>query len=93
MLVEGQVHGGVAQGIGQAITENVVFDDDGQLLTASFMDYGMPRADDVPMMKFATQGAVIDALWDQGVRDAAMPFTPHRVWAMLQKAKEDSAAA
>ena len=120
MLVEGQVHGGVAQGIGQAITENVVFDEDGQLLTASFMDYGMPRADDIPMMKFATQGtpsqynpmgmkgcgeagtvgalaavtnAVVDALWDEGVRDASMPFTPHRVWAMLQKAKEDSAAA
>jgi len=44
MLAEGQVHGGVVQGIGQAISEHVVYDDDGQLLTASFMDYGMPRA-------------------------------------------------
>lgn len=52
MLAEGQVHGGVAQGIGQAITEHVVYDEDGQLLTASFMDYGMPRADDVPNMPF-----------------------------------------
>ena len=52
MLAEGQVHGGVAQGIGQAITEHVVFDEDGQLLTGSFMDYGMPRADDVPDMPF-----------------------------------------
>ena len=42
MLAEGQVHGGVAQGLGQAITEHVVYDDEGQLLTASFMDYGMP---------------------------------------------------
>ena len=56
MLVAGQVHGGVAQGIGQALTERVVFDEDGQLLTATFMDYGMPRADDVPMIKFDTEG-------------------------------------
>lgn len=56
MLVAGQVHGGVAQGIGQALTERVVFDEDGQLLTASFMDYGMPRADNVPMIDFSTQG-------------------------------------
>lgn len=55
LLAEGQVHGGVAQGIGQALTEHVVFDEDGQLLTASFMDYGMPRADDLPMISFATE--------------------------------------
>ncbi len=55
MLAEGQVHGGVAQGVGQALTEHVVFDEDGQLLTASFMDYGMPRADDLPMVTFATE--------------------------------------
>ncbi len=55
LLAEGQVHGGVAQGVGQALTEHVVFDDDGQLLTASFMDYGMPRADDLPMFSFATE--------------------------------------
>ncbi len=56
MLAEGQVHGGVAQGIGQAITEHVVFDEDGQLLSASFMDYAMPRADDVPFMTFHHEG-------------------------------------
>ncbi|MGR3436017.1 MAG: xanthine dehydrogenase family protein molybdopterin-binding subunit, partial [Shimia sp.] len=55
LVVEGQVHGGVAQGIGQAITEHVVYDADGQLLTASFMDYGMPRADDVPSIAFTTE--------------------------------------
>ncbi len=55
LLAEGQVHGGVAQGVGQALTEHVVFDEDGQLLTASFMDYGMPRADDLPMFFFATE--------------------------------------
>lgn len=55
MLAEGQVHGGVAQGIGQAISEHVVYDDDGQLLTATFMDYGMPRAVDLPMIDFTTE--------------------------------------
>ncbi len=48
MIVEGQVHGGLAQGIGQALLEGAVYDENGQLLTASYMDYAMPRADDVP---------------------------------------------
>ena len=52
MLAAGQVHGGVVQGIGQAINEQVVYDADGQLLSGSFMDYGMPRADDVPDIPF-----------------------------------------
>ena len=51
MIVEGQVHGGLTQGIGQALLEGAVYDDNGQLLTASFMDYAMPRADDVPSYK------------------------------------------
>ncbi|MCV6584321.1 MAG: xanthine dehydrogenase family protein molybdopterin-binding subunit [Marinibacterium sp.] len=111
MLAEGQVHGGVVQGIGQAITERAVFDADGQLLTASFMDYALPRAADVPMIGFtsepvpsttnlmgmkgcgeagtvgslaAVSNAVQDALWDRGVRQVDMPFTPLRIWDMLQ---------
>jgi carbon-monoxide dehydrogenase large subunit len=48
MIVEGQVHGGIAQGIGQAMLEGVVYDKEGQLMTASYMDYCMPRADDLP---------------------------------------------
>lgn len=114
MLAEGQVHGGVVQGVGQALTEHVIYDEDGQLLTASFMDYAMPRADDVPMIGFtsepvpstanimgmkgcgeagtvgsmaATANAVQDALWAKGVRQADMPFTPLRVWEMLENAK------
>ncbi|WP_298972383.1 xanthine dehydrogenase family protein molybdopterin-binding subunit [uncultured Roseobacter sp.] len=110
MLAEGQVHGGVAQGIGQALTEHVVFDEDGQLLTASFMDYALPRADDVPTISFTSEpvpstanimgmkgcgeagtvgalaavaNAVQDALWERGVRQADMPFTPHKVWELL----------
>lgn len=114
-LAEGQVHGGVAQGLGQAITEQTVFDEDGQLLSASFMDYGMPRADDMPWIKFvaepvpstanamgmkgcgeagtvgalaAVANAALDAMWGRGVREADMPFTPSRVWAMLQAARK-----
>ncbi len=48
MIVDGQVHGGLGQGIGQALLENCAYDESGQLLTGSFMDYAMPRADDVP---------------------------------------------
>jgi aerobic carbon-monoxide dehydrogenase large subunit len=55
LLLAGQVHGGVAQGIGQALTERTVFDESGQLVTASFMDYGMPRADDIPSFSFSTR--------------------------------------
>jgi carbon-monoxide dehydrogenase large subunit len=111
LLAEGQVHGGVVQGIGQAVQERVVYDEDGQLLTASFMDYALPRAMDVPNISFtsepvpstanlmgmkgcgeagtvgalaAVSNAVQDALWDRGVRQADMPFTPHRVWELLQ---------
>ena len=54
MIVEGQVHGGIAQGIGQALCEGVVYDKDGQLVTGSYMDYGMPRADNLPNLKVDT---------------------------------------
>jgi carbon-monoxide dehydrogenase large subunit len=53
MIVEGQVHGGLAQGIGQALCENCVYDDAGQLISASYMDYGMPKAGDVPSFELA----------------------------------------
>ena len=48
MIVSGQVHGGIAQGVGQALLENCAYDEDGQLVSASYMDYAMPRADDLP---------------------------------------------
>jgi len=51
MIVEGQIHGGVAQGIGQALYENAHYDETGQLVTASYMDYTMPRADNLPEFK------------------------------------------
>jgi aerobic carbon-monoxide dehydrogenase large subunit len=54
MIVEGQIHGGVAQGIGQALCEGAVYDQGGQLVTGSFMDYAMPRADYFPTMTVGT---------------------------------------
>jgi carbon-monoxide dehydrogenase large subunit len=54
LLVEGQIHGGVVQGIGQALMEVTAYDSDGQLLTGSYMDYAMPRAPDAPMLGFAS---------------------------------------
>jgi len=56
MIVEGQMHGGVVQGIGQAYMEQAVYDEEGQLLTGSFMDYAMPRAADVPSFAVADHG-------------------------------------
>jgi len=50
LLVEGQIQGGVVQGLGQVLLENAVYDSDGQFVTGSFMDYAMPRAHDVPMI-------------------------------------------
>jgi aerobic carbon-monoxide dehydrogenase large subunit len=54
MIVEGQVHGGIAQGVGQALCEGVVYDKDGQLVTGSLMDYCLPRADILPALKVDT---------------------------------------
>ncbi|MCC6001567.1 MAG: xanthine dehydrogenase family protein molybdopterin-binding subunit, partial [Pararhodobacter sp.] len=113
-LAIGQVHGGVVQGFGQAVREEVVFDGDGQLLSGSFMDYALPRADEVPFFGFesvplpspnnpigmkgcgeagtvgalaALSNAVLDALWDQGVRSVDMPLTPQRIWSWLREAR------
>lgn len=55
MLLEGQVHGGIAQGLGQAMLERTVYDEDGQLLSATLQDYALPRADDVPSIHFETR--------------------------------------
>lgn len=72
ILLAGQVHGGVVQGLGQALTEDTVYGDDGQLLTASFMDYGMPRADDIPFLHFETRNvpSTTNALGMKGAGEA-----------------------
>jgi carbon-monoxide dehydrogenase large subunit len=72
LLVEGQLHGGVVQGIGQALHERTVYDADGQLLTASFMDYRLPRAADVPNFRFETRNvpSTTNALGMKGAGEA-----------------------
>jgi carbon-monoxide dehydrogenase large subunit len=57
LLVEGQAHGGIVQGIGQALCESVVYSEDGQLLTGSYMDYALPRASDAPMPAYGSRPA------------------------------------
>ncbi len=85
LLLAGQVHGGAVQGIGQALMENVVYSDDGQLLTATFMDYAMPRADDMPSFHFETRNvpSTTNALGIKGAGEAgtigATPATMNAV--------------
>jgi carbon-monoxide dehydrogenase large subunit len=93
------------------LLENCSYDENGQLLTASYMDYTMPRADDVPMIGFTSEpvpstanimgmkgcgeagtvgalaavaNAVQDAVWDRGIGRVDMPFTPLKMWELLQ---------
>ncbi len=115
MIVEGQLHGGIAQGAGQTLLELSEYDSEGQLLTGSFMDYAMPRADDLPSFKTqiytdapcktnalgakgvgeigvvgsipAIANAVLDALWEHGVRQFDMPAHPQKIWKLLQNQK------
>ncbi len=114
MIVAGQVQGGVAHGVGQALHEGCNYDENGQLITGSFMDYSMPRADNTPSVDIgytsvpspsnplgvkgcgeagaiaapaATINAVVDALWDLGVHDIAMPATAHKIWQSIRAAK------
>lgn len=71
-LAIGQVHGGIVQGFGQAVTESAIHDATGQLLTASFMDYAMPRADDVPMIdiSFEPVPSIMNPLGMKGCGEA-----------------------
>jgi len=72
ILLAGQVHGGVVQGIGQALSEEAVYGEDGQLLSASFMDYAVPRADTVPSFHFETRNvpSTTNALGMKGAGEA-----------------------
>ncbi|GAC1356340.1 MAG: molybdopterin-dependent oxidoreductase [Ktedonobacteraceae bacterium] len=72
MLVQGQVHGGIAQGVGQAIYEGVIYSEDGQLLTASFMDYAMPIAPEFPMLELnhTVTTTTVNPLGVKGVGEA-----------------------
>ena len=90
MLVEGQIHGGLAQGIGQALLEEVIYDDQGQLLTGTMMDYAMPRADDFPHFtidKTVTE-TTLNPLGAKGIGEAAtIGSTPAVVNAVMDALK------
>jgi len=117
-LIDGQTHGGIAQGIGQGLFEACAYDPaSGQMRAATFMDYAMPRADALPSftteitetpsptnrlgIKAGSEGgtppappaivnAIVDALYDLGVRHIELPATPLTVWRAIQRAKGES---
>ena len=77
-MVEGQLLGGIAQGIGEALLENIVYDDNGQLITGSFADYAMPRATDMPVISIDTMctPSPLNALGAKGVGEAGTIGAP-----------------
>jgi carbon-monoxide dehydrogenase large subunit len=81
MIVEGQVHGGVAQGLGQALSENAVYDDSGTLVTGSLQDYAVPRAPDIPWIE--TEATVtpspLNELGVKGIGEAGTMAAPPAV--------------
>jgi carbon-monoxide dehydrogenase large subunit len=81
MIVEGQVQGGVAQGIGQALLESAVYDAEGQLLSGSFMDYTMPRADNLPNIFVGTESTMCthNPLGSKGVGEVGAIGSPPAV--------------
>ena len=91
MIVEGQIHGGLAQGIGQAMIEEVVYSDDGQLMTGSFMDYALPRAIDFPRFELAATvtPTPVNPLGAKGVGEAGtLGATPSVVNAAVDALSE-----
>jgi carbon-monoxide dehydrogenase large subunit len=90
-IVEGQVQGGIMQGVGQILMENTVYDDDGQLLTGSYMDYCMPRADDMCGIDFSTRNVpcVTNPLGVKGCGEAgnggAMPAVMNAILHALEE--------
>ncbi len=93
ILLEGQVHGGIAQAISQAFCENTVYDEDGQLLTASLMDYKLIRAADLPYFNFQTKNvpSTTNALGIKGAGEAGTIGGCASVMNALQMALRDGA--
>jgi carbon-monoxide dehydrogenase large subunit len=81
LLCEGQIHGGVAQGVGQALMEAIVFDSGGQLVTGSFQDYAMPRAEDFPdlLSELTEVPATTNPLGVKGAGEAGATGAPPAV--------------
>ena len=91
LIVEGQIHGGLAQGIGQAMIEEAVYSEDGQLLTGSFMDYALPRATDFPMFEMHSTytPTPVNPLGAKGVGEAGtLGSTPAVVCAAVDALNE-----
>ena len=91
LIVEGQIHGGLAQGIGQAMIEEVVYSEDGQLLTGSFMDYAIPRASDFPRFELdkTVTPTPVNPLGAKGVGEAGtLGSTPSIVAAAVDALSE-----
>jgi carbon-monoxide dehydrogenase large subunit len=96
LILAGQAHGGIVQGLGQALLESTAYDaETGQMHAGSFMDYAMPRAGDMPAggeggttpALSVLVNAIVDALAEFGVRHVEMPTTPEKVWRAIQDAK------
>ena len=85
LLAEGQVHGGIAQGMGQALMEAIVYDGSGQLLSGSFMDYAMPRAEDLPDLEgdFAEIPSTTNPLGVKGCGEAGATGAPPAIMAAI----------
>jgi carbon-monoxide dehydrogenase large subunit len=90
-IVHGQVYGGVAQGVGQALVENVVYDEEGQLITASYMDYGMPRAHHLPSIEalFNVVPSKTNELGVKGAGEAGATGAPAAVLSAVADALQD----
>jgi carbon-monoxide dehydrogenase large subunit len=91
LIVEGQIHGGLAQGIGQAMIEEAVYNEDGQLMTGSFMDYALPRATDFPWFEMHTTvtPTPVNPLGAKGVGEAGtLGSTPSIVCAAVDALSE-----
>jgi len=91
LIVEGQIHGGLAQGIGQAMIEEITYDEDGQLLTGSLMDYALPRATDFPRFELysTVTPTPLNPLGAKGVGEAGtLGSTPSVVAAAVDALSE-----
>lgn len=94
MVVEGQLHGGIVQGIGTALAEELIFDERGQLLTGSFMEYALPRADDVPFLEVIPLNypSAINELGIKGVGESGIISPPPAIASAVEDALVDRGA-
>ena len=87
MVVEGQIFGGVVQGMGGVLLEDFVYDDDGNPLTTTFMDYLPPTTSEVPAIEVGHIDAVADALRPLGVKATKTPLGPEQIFALVEAAR------